>query len=177
MIREKATVKFINGPYVGQTATIISSYDSLGVALVALENGDLVKAPFNTFSEILVKAETEEKPEGAKTIDIADYRVAVSRTIKDVAEKLNEHNGAFASILALIIGNRIEEDIFTDDKTTVVMTEDQFVGIVWDTCRPDRLREITPSNITSRERFKTSLGAVAAIAGLPDILFGESDNA
>lgn len=60
-IKENATVKVINGPYVGQTGKICRVYEVIGSAVVAFDNGDIGKVSLSELVEVTPQETTEPK--------------------------------------------------------------------------------------------------------------------
>jgi hypothetical protein len=174
-IRENATVKVIGGVYKDETGKVVRIYGNVGVALVQLENGDLVKVFLSELVEIRPQ-EAEPKteiPEGAKKISRADFDAALIESHQYMMERTfrNPMSGIIGGLTGTIVGADIADKIFKD-QDVVVMTEDQFIAVLWAGCSPEAVNKSVGGKMYTRQAMDVSIAAIMNLRKIPSILFG-----
>lgn len=176
-IRENSTVNVIGGPYKGRTGKVVRVHDLVSVVIVSFDdNGDLGKIHFSELVEIEPQKQAVEPeiPEGAKKISRADFEEALTESIVFLEEYQfrNPKSRAAGVTIAAIVGTNVADKIFKG-QDVVVMSEDQFIVALWADCCPEAVSEIIGGGVPIGKAKDISVAAVASLAKISDILFGD----
>ena len=176
-IQKNATVKAIGGFYDGRVGKVCSIFPEIDTAVVSFDdNGDVGKVSLSALVEIRPQ-ETEPKteiPEGAKKISRADFDNAVDALV--APEKILFSGGNPMSIIAKVgsvmaLRDHVRNEIFKDNDN-VVMTEDDFVSVLWSACNPGVAAKLIPGVKPGRKLNKIAVGAFVSFDEILEILFG-----
>lgn len=176
-IRENATVNVIGGPYKDGTGKVIRIYESVGIALVQMDNGDLGKVYLAELVEIRPQ-EAEPKteiPEGAKKISRASFDEAIKEATFSVADVgRNPMVGLMGAMTGVVVGQDVGDKIFKG-QDVVVMTEEDFVVALWDGCNPKNVSASVGNLHSVTKCLDVSVAAILSLRKIARILFG-ADN-
>lgn len=166
-IKENATVKVIGGFYEGQTGKVARLYPELNTATITIDGVDrLVKIRMDALEEVDVKIEI---PEGAKKISQADFDAALIQATTIAMSK--NAPAIMGALSAAVVGEHIGAEIFKESDV-VVMTEDEFIGALWDGCHPQRVSETVGNMMDTRRSMSVSIASAITLKTIPGILFG-----
>lgn len=179
-ICENATVKVIGGHYDGKTGKVISAFPPIDMAVVSFDdNGDVGKVSLSALVEIQVQKKPVESeiPEGAKKISRADFDNAVDALV--APEKVLFSGGNPMATIAKIgsvmaLRDHVRNEIFKGNDA-VVMTEGEFVAVLWSACNPGVAAKLIPGVKPGRKLNKIAVGAFVSFDEIIEILFG-ADN-
>lgn len=169
-IHENDTVKVLEGCFAGKIGKVISIYPIIGVAVVALDSGDVCKVALSSLAEIQEpkKPVEPEIPEGAKQISKADFKAAIMEGMLKVMQISGSSLGAMTGV---VIGDSILSAIFKESDV-VVITKDQLIRAMWAGCSPEAARKIVNDKMPIGKLWEVSIMAVVTLRNIPEILFG-----
>lgn len=179
-IKENATVKVINGPYVDKIGKLSRVYPEIDMAIVSFEDGEVGKVALSSLVETLSKEERDaiEIPEGGRKITKADFDAALAELTNPVKlfsdPDVDPTRLLVVSATAKIVGVRVGEELFKDSDV-VAITEDRFISLLWAVCDPVKVSEATRNKMIVRNCMPVSLAAMMTLNDIVPILFGGSE--
>jgi ribosomal protein L24 len=174
-IKENATVKVIGGFYEGRTGKVARLYPDLNTATVAIDGVNrLVKIRMDALEEVNVKIEI---PEGAKRITKEEFITALQKVVSPEEIFSGSSNPLFAmleGLAATMLGHKMVKTLFKDEDA-VILTEDDLVGALWNTCDPVAIAKEGVDNHSAFDVMLISTSSVITLRDLVTILFGAED--
>lgn len=166
----------------GETGEVVQVYDFLvPMAVVKFENGITAKVEISNLRKVEAQENVEPKseiPEGAKKISRADFDNAVDHIV--APEKILFSGGNPMATIAKVgsvmaLRDSVRNEIFKGNDN-VVMTEDEFIAILWNACNPGVVSKLINSVKPGRKLNKIAVGAFISFEEVVEILFGEPEN-
>lgn len=171
-IRENSTVKVISGPYKDKTGKVVKIHDFAGIAIIHFDNNGGV----GKVSLSILEDTQAEIPEGAKQITKDEFRNAIQKITSPEAifsdDRVDHSQALIDGLSAIMFGIKMERILF-EDKDSVILTENDLVGTLWNACSP--LEEIN-NKASALEGLYMSVASVIVLKDLVTILFDESEN-
>lgn len=181
-IRENATVKVMSGLYAGMSGKVVKVYSGLNIALVSFDDVDVVgKVSLSSLDvvkpqEIAVEPKPEI-PEGAKRISKVDFEAAIVQVVRPDKVMIDSDPMCSLSrlIAAKIVADSVRDQIFKD-KDAVGMTEDEFIGALWNACNPVAVAKTTGNQMVARRAAHVGVSAYLTLEEIVEILYaGDND--
>lgn len=179
-IKENATVKVINGPYVDKIGKLSRVYPEIDMAIVSFEDGEVGKVTLSSLVETLSKEERDaiEVPEGGRKITKADFDSALAELTNPI-ELFSDPDVDPMRLLVMsattkIVGVYLGKELFKDSDV-VAITEDRFISLLWEVCSPEKVSESIGNKMILRNCMGVSISAVNTLRDLILILFGGSE--
>lgn len=165
-IRQDANVKVSGGQYDGLTGRVRTVYDTLDIAIVTLETGDVAKIFLEHLVEYEPRENADEIPEGAKRITEAMFKAALAEVTQ-----LDEDT-YLDKLAAAIQGMSIKKDLFKETDE-IVITSNEFVVKLWELCSPQNIAGAVRDKQNYSDAFSVSVKVIAVLEDLVEVLFNE----
>jgi hypothetical protein len=173
-IKENDRVHCVGDIFDGKVGTVRSVYNALGTAIVNFDEG-VAKVPLSCLVKIKSQ-ENAEIQEGAKRLAKDEYYTTLQYlTGPETISSKNPIGDITVNTAAMLVGVNVGKKIF-NDQDTVIMTEDQFIAILWDGFSPANICETSGGVLSERESMGVSIATITRVRKLVDILFGGSDD-
>lgn len=175
-IRENATVKVINGFHEGKTGKVVKIHDYADIAVVSFDdNGDLGKVLLSELVEVQPQKQAVEPeiPEGAKRITKKEFITALEKVVSPeaiFAGSADPLHAMLEGLSATLFGHKMAKTLF-EDKDAVILTEDDLVGVLWNTCNPVTVVKEGGGKHSTFNALLMSTSSVIVLRDLVTILF------
>lgn len=180
-IKVNDQVKVVSGSMAGHIGKVIRIY-ALVVPVAIVEFSDrTLKIPVEFLEKVEPQENQEAKneiPEGAKRITKEEFFTALQKITSPEAifsgESVDPFHAMIEGVSALLFGHKVAKILF-EDKDAVILTENDLVGALWNTCDPVAVVKEGDRKQSAFDALLMSVSSVIVLRDLVEILFGESE--
>lgn len=185
----------VYAPYKNKLATVKRIYHEATppVAFVEIDNlfifDDLVGLKVPLANLVVIESENSDResensdresdiPEGAREITKEDFEEAlmdITSLERGFSEKkVSPVKSFFVKMTSMVLGRKIAEVIF-EDQPSIIVTEEQFIEMLWDLCNPVSVSESIDKKMSVRKCVPISQTTIFDLLSLVPVFFGESE--
>ena len=184
IFKEGTKVSVVGDDHIIRTGTIRSVYETLGIAIVIMDDGNVEKVSFNRMG-IVPETETQ-RDQDDNNEPREDVKVISRKYFSEVLLEVNDPekissmgypgNALTVSLTLGLLGFKLVNDIF-GDRDVIKISREQLANAIVEFCRPSALSESINDQMPISKIIPIAMMTGIVFSDVVGILFGECENA